>query len=103
MRTGLAHRFVHHEKNQRPNSSIQQVRDAEPFWRTQRMKVHDGLKPDAIIAVSAFADTKATSEGRSATGEPPSAGAVRSPRLVDVGLRACGHIGSAAVALADAR
>ncbi len=39
-------------KNQRPNSSIQQVRDAEPFRRTQRMnwvrlsgndgQVHDG-------------------------------------------------------------
>ena len=129
-------------KNQRPNSSIQQVRDAEPFRRTQRMncaalqrrrpgprrghnktttgprrghdgsttgpqkvhdgatkgprkvherstkgprKIHDGLKPNAIIAVSAFADTKSTSEGRSETGDPPSAGAVHPPRLVDVG------------------
>ena len=108
-------------KNQRPNSSIQQVQNAEPFRRTQRMnwvrlsgddgqvhdgattgprrghkksttgfatgsrRVHDGLKPDAIIAVSAFADTKATSEGRSETGDPPSAGAVCPPRLIDVG------------------
>ena len=44
-------------------------------FATGSRRVHDGLKPDAIIAVSAFADTKATSEGRSETGDPPSAGA----------------------------